>query len=143
MNTNTDALKDAAAQVILSALHLAEQTGAWLKGQIPDVLRQLLIFNAVGDAVTIAAFLVLAFFYARFMRAFSNKYQSAKAAYKDDKFYFGIDDVPMGIPSLIVSIGGGAFVLFLGIASVVNAIDLMEILIAPKVWILEYARHLL
>jgi hypothetical protein len=119
----TDQIKDAAAQVILAALHTAEQTGEWIKGQIPDVLGQLIRYNIVIDAIwTIlcAALIGLGLW-------LSIRYRRWIIREADGFPYF-------------LWVMPGVFVLA---GFCICSSDLLEILIAPKVWILEYARHLL
>ena len=117
-----DQLKDAAAQVILAALHSAESTGAWLKGQIPDVLHQLIAYNLVIDSVCLG--LSIAVIVAGLWASIKYRRRIIKDA--DGLPYMGW--VLAVFPVLSICICGP---------------DLLEILIAPKVWILEYARHLL
>lgn len=118
----TDQLKDAAAQVILAALHTAEQTGEWIKGQIPDVLSQLIRYNIVMDAVWIAvsvSLLVVGVWA-------SVRYRKPIIKHTD------------GMAYMLWTFAIGPII---GLSVCVP--DLLKILIAPKVWILEYARHLL
>lgn len=117
-----DQLKDAAAQVILAALHSAESTGAWLKGQIPDVLHQLIAYNLVIDSVWLG--LSIAVIVAGLWASIKYRRWIVKDA--------------EGFPYVAWSL-----VIFPVIGICICGPDLLEILIAPKVWILEYARHLL
>ena len=117
-----DQLKDAAAQVILAALHSAESTGAWLKGQIPDVLHQLIAYNLVVDSVWLG--LSIAVIVAGLWASIKYRHWIIKDA--------------DGLPYV-----AWCLALFLAPVICICGSDLLEILIAPKVWILEYARHLL
>lgn len=133
-------LQNAVAQVLIAALNTAKQTGHWLQGQMPEVLHQLIRWNLIQDSVTIFLSLLFMAIYFRSVFVFSRKYKQAKK--EDGSTLFDITDMPCGIVWIVWFVGG----LFGLVSSVIGLIsslmDGLEIFIAPKVWLLEYATHL-
>lgn len=141
MNTNLLAGVDGQFKALL--LHGIEQTGKgvgialdFIKDQAPDVIRQLLVWKCVVSAtyclLAVALFGLMVFL-----------------AYKLNKWLFTadkdgdkpIDDGDVGIPAVLF---GNFFIQLLWIPICINAnLTWLQILIAPKVWLLEYAASLI
>lgn len=142
MSGASDALQNAAANILMTALHAAEAGGEWLKGQIPDVLHQLLVWNIADDLVwlfvwgiPITLFIWLLTDFTRAYGKQMNEYKGPGSFDLDDLEYSGPKAVLLGVSGLMCV---GAIPGFIAIT-----LDLLETVIAPKVWLLEYAHHLL
>lgn len=142
MSGASDALQNAAANVLMTALHAAEAGGEWLKGQIPDVLHQLLVWSAAQDGfnmVLCAALVVACLKFFLWQKATCAK---EKATYGEFD-YFDMespDGQPLWLFACLLAI---VLMVVGGICFVNSAEDLLEIWLAPKVWLLDYAHHLL
>ncbi|WNL63368.1 hypothetical protein [Citrobacter phage Tr1] len=96
------------------------------KQQIPDIIHQLLMWNAVKAGIWVAIGLV--FFI--FLTTVVNK---SKTALNESEGGFGTFIQILGW--LIATVLGGTIV-------VVNLLQVLYILVAPKVWLIEYAAKL-
>ena len=136
-----DNLQNAVAQVLLAAIQTAKQTGDWMKGQLPDVVHQLMTWRLVSDIVSIVLALVFITFFALSAKKFTKLYAQEKAKSKDR--WFDATDMPGGIAWIVWLIIGGVVTIAFFVIAVANIYDALEIWFAPKVWLLEYAAHLL
>lgn len=135
----------AIAQVLTTALDVAKKTGTWLQGQVPDVVHQLITFHIAVNVMqmTLATLWISAFAYAA--SRFPAAYEAGREAYDKrhrDWGSYDITDMPMGF---VWTVGGmvgavGAVVSIITLFS--TSVDLVELLVAPKVWLLEYAAQL-
>lgn len=139
--TINDNLQNAVAQVLLAAIQTAKQTGDWVKGQLPGIVHQLLTWNLISDCLTILFTLLLVGIFALSLKRFFSSYKKEKEVYKG---CFDITDMPYyGFPWACWLLFDGIFTAVFIIASVLDIYDAFEIWFAPKVWLLEYAAHLL
>ncbi|CAI1968302.1 hypothetical protein [Serratia marcescens] len=97
------------------------------KAQLPDVIHQLMIWKAVSYSLRICTFLMLLAFCALLLR------KGVALLREDMRSNAGF---VLTLPPLIISL-----LLFLGLcATIGNAIQLW---LAPKVWLIEYAAQLM
>jgi hypothetical protein len=126
-------VQDAISQILLNGLDAAKNGAEWLKGQIPDVIQQFLYWNAAKDAVYIVMgifLFILGIYLSSKIKKEYLKMHSLSEYYNDSAVF------------------GTWFVLLLGIfigtiMVITNSLDIIEIFIAPKVYLLEYATRLL
>lgn len=137
-----DNLQNSAAQVLLAAIQTAKQTGDWMKGQLPDVVHQLLTWSLVSDCITILFTLFVVGIFALSLKRFFSSYRKGKEAYHNP-IGFDITDMPYGSPWALWLFFGSIFTAGFIITSAFAIYDALEIWFAPKVWLLEYAAHLL
>ena len=109
------------AAILKKALDAAQHGGQWLAGQMPDVLHQLLAWTVITGAM--AALGAVAVFAAWLW--------ACKRARKEDEFLWAMA-VIFG-----VLIAGLPFSLCAD-----AALDGLKALVAPKLFLLEYAAHL-
>lgn len=139
--TINDNLQNAVAQVLLSAIQTAKQTGDWMKGQLPDVVHQLLTWNLISDCITILFTFVVVGIFALSLKRFFSSYRKGKEAYRSTGF--DITDMSYGFAWTLWLLFGGISTAGFIITSAFAIYDALEIWFAPKVWLLEYAAHLL
>lgn len=110
----------------------AVQDGAiWLQGQIPDVIKQFLKWKATEDIVYIVLGLMVglgAYIISRIC------WKMHKTAVENSHYYDGSWMIGVILPAII-----GTILTLLIVCH--NLLDLLEILIAPKVYLLEYAAN--
>lgn len=123
MSDAKDQLENAAAQVLQSTINAATQGAEFIKDQIPDLLKQLLMWNAASDVLFVVMTIGIVFLAFKFFPKFSKWADDGGG----DIFYWAF--------------AGPACAVFSGFA-MEKIWDAAEILIAPKVWLLEYAAHL-
>lgn len=119
MDTNVQTIVDT---ILGKAIEAATSTGDFLKEQIPDVVNQLIKWTIVSNTVGVLFGSL----------ALVGSYKMAKAAMASCRGYrefwaFGV--VASIIPGLAMTISSG--------------MELIKILVAPKLWLLEYAAHLM
>lgn len=135
-STVNNNLQDALATLINKTVTGADAATSFLQQQVPDVIHQLLVWKMVEAGVTIASLLLL--FIAAFV-VFWKWYKYANAR-KEECSWDVSALVAWGV-SLTFSIG------VLGIPAVIvivsSATTALQIWIAPKVWLIEYAAKLL
>lgn len=104
----------------------------WLQGQIPDVIQQFLKWKATEDIFFIVIGLLVGLSGFILYRVFWKLHKNAQSDdnnYYDGSWMFGV--VLSSILGTIISL----------IIICPNLLDLLEILIAPKVYLLEYAAN--
>ena len=121
VNNGADAVL---AEILKTALDVAQKTGTFLSNQLPDVIQQLVKWK-VFEAITYITILTLLSVASITLMIAMNR-----------KKWFSVDSrVPLTILSFI-------FVAFLCIPLLTYVLTLIKITVAPKVWLLEYAASL-
>lgn len=112
------------AEALAKVLNAAQATGDFVLEQAPQVIKQLLVYNAVEKGVVIAALIAVI----------------CGCLYGVKKCIGWLKDTDgaslVGVVILSIAALGCSW----GVVS--NALDLIKILVAPKVWLLEYAASL-
>ena len=115
--SNTDKVL---ASVIQKALEAAETTGQFVIDQAPDLIQQFLSYHLYATVFLLVISFIITLLCARGI--FSKKHTEY------------LDDNDMEILKVLYVIGGLIFcILFL-----IQVMDLLKILIAPKIYIIEY-----
>lgn len=132
------------ATVLTKALQLAEKTGDFVVEQAPDLVRQLLLYKTAEYAVAtiLGIFMLLGSLrlWVWVLRAascsFNDDTASPKSWRKRAERLYRLDfEVWGNFPAALLVLPGAALVF-------ANMFDLIQILLAPKVWLLEYAAGL-
>lgn len=125
-----DDLQKQIAEILKQAVSAAQKGGEWIAGQIPDVLHQLIVWTAVQGAVALALEVALTICWVMFIpRHF--RWVSA-GSYRDDREF---TYVPVGFAAL------GSAIFYACLTGYV--FDGLKALVAPKLFLLEYAAHVL
>lgn len=122
--TAADKLTDTVNNILLTAIDKAKEGADFLAGQIPDVVQQLLKWNLTMHIFYGVLWLVL-----------------VAAIYKAQRFFFPkLQEEEEGLGW--VTLAGVPVQMAFFALSVGHWMDAAQIWIAPKVWLLEYAAHL-
>jgi hypothetical protein len=121
-------LQNTVNEVLLGAVEQAAKGAEFLKGQLPDVVQQLLMWNLVASLLmtAICSAGVIAAYLTTFKWADQtlDKYGRWKEA------------------KVAAAIGGGIAGALLTVTAIVQMFNALKIWIAPKVWLIEYAASL-
>ena len=117
------------AEILKKSLEAAEKTGSFIIEQAPDIIQQLILWKTVqySASVVIGVFLL----YMLWKKYSSDK---KKTDYYDSEDYFL--ENPMRIIMYFVL---GA----IGFSLITGAYSLIQIVFAPKIFLIEYASKLL
>ena len=123
------------AEILKKGLETAEKTGNFIVEQAPDLLRQLLIWKTAEHAIFISIGIALLIIFFRWTKKVGREMKE-----NDDDF----EDYFMGsIAKMFIAIGYlTAFIV--GIVMIGdNLQDLIQIVFAPKIYLIEYSAKLL
>lgn len=123
-------LQNALAELVNKATSGAEQAGEFLASELPEVVEQLLMWYAVKSALLCLLSIIILWSCVRFVK-------KAKDYVNDSS----IDPHGTGVPIYLVS-GGIHFVAFLVAILELFNLQWLQIWIAPKIWLIEYAAKL-
>jgi hypothetical protein len=116
--------------ILTQSMQALNDGAEWLAGEIPDVIRQLLMFNAV-EALLVAVLCTL--FIVTYIFAL------VKTITHEN---FDFEDPAWGAPTLIGGLMGGGISTIFMFEIFDSLIELIKIWIAPKLYLLEYAASL-
>lgn len=117
------------AEVLRKALEAAQKGGEWIAGQIPDVLRQVIYWEIAVGVVWLLLFIITA----RVSFLWLTKWSDQELDCSDE-----------WMPSKLFAAGiGGIATLVTGIFALIYGFSALKAIIAPKLFLLEYAAHLL
>jgi hypothetical protein len=132
-NTITDAaskvpeFKDIVSQTLVDSISAVKSGAAWIQGQIPDILTQFLHWQLAKNVVTLVLWII---------------YGIVVYLVIKSKWIKAFDDVSEGFSTVVLGIAGGILTIY-GVFHVIDAImNIVQIAIAPKVYLLEYAASL-
>jgi len=128
--STTNKLVEMVAPVLEKAVAALERGADWMAGEIPAVIQELLLWKMWESGVLAVIGLVLSVL---LVWGYSKLWKYAKRDYDP----FQLSYVPVGgaITGLILIVTG---TVFLG-----NLLELIKIVVAPRVWLLEYAASVL
>jgi hypothetical protein len=124
METETQGLKDAAEQALVSLIQSVADAASFLKGEIPIAVRELLTYYTALYVLYVVCAVVLATGIGLAIRKISR----LEDWDTDDKVF------ACGITCIVPAIG----VVWLSS----HVIDLLKITLAPRIWLIEYAASL-
>ena len=123
------------AEILKKGLETAEQTGNFIVEQAPDLIRQLLIWKTVEYAIYTSLGIALLIFFFKWTKKVGREMKEKDYDFED---YF-MD----GFANILIAIG--YLVAFtVGIVMIdENLQDLIQIVFAPKIYLIEYTAKLL
>lgn len=127
----TPTFQDIAKQYLVEAIESAKNGVEWLKGQIPDVLTQFVHWKIAENAISFVVFAILTFISGRYFFKLIKWFNSDKPASEDTSFA-----ACWGVFFTAV------FMIIFGCIAYGDLKDLVELIVAPKVYLLEYAADL-
>ena len=126
-------LQTALAELITSALQAKE----FIVGELPEVVRQSLVWNMVYSALATATAMVFLSCCVFIGIKLGSKMRVSQRYKLEHKQFYDYSDVMLEW-MLFVGVAGIAIAVFCGLFD----LDWLQILIAPKVWLIEYAASL-
>ena len=144
-------LQKALVELIGKASNGIDASASFLSAEIPDVIHQLLLWYAAKSAIEFfVGVIILAFGVKIFNMKIGMSKDSAKKDYEDGKRwtrYCGLNEITsteydaiMMMPDYWKAKALGVFAAMIG--SLWVNIDWLQIWIAPKIWLIEYASQL-
>ena len=124
-----ESMQKAVAAMIEKAISGVDAATSFLAAEIPDVIHQLLMWNMVKSIVITLSYLIVLFCIYLVIRFV---YKKVEASENPDHYL----TVMVGI------ILGGLVGTFCVAGVVSNTLNALQIWIAPKVWLIEYAAKL-
>ena len=111
-------------EILKKAMESAQKGGEWIGGQVPDVLHQLIVWTITKGVVFF--FLTISMFLVSFLLI----RKASNTDYEMEEVY-GMTGLTIGMVAIVsLPFSIGAFV------------DALQALVAPKLFLLEYAAHL-
>lgn len=126
MTEKTNILKDQVASLLQVLIQAATSTGEFIKDQIPLVIKELLLYNTVFYAVWLVVLPVFLFIALKCGLHCIRKFKDDPYS---DAWGFGIAGCAVVAIILLTCTLGDIF-------------DLIKIICAPRVWLIEYAARL-
>lgn len=118
-------LQETVNTILTRALSIADETGEFLVEQVPDVVNQLLIWEATASAIGMVSWIIIVFLY----------------IWGCVRLWNSNTDVQSGdVLGALVLFGMIMSILLLAFIGV--SFDWLKILVAPKLYLLEYAAAL-
>lgn len=118
-------LQKALFSILSSTINAATAAKDFLISEMPEVIRQLLMWKAIDSGIGFAvgvAWIIAAFFIAKKVRAM-------------------LAENELDFPEMALSTGG-ALCLVLGVSVCAHNLVWLQILVAPKIYLIEYAASL-
>ena len=123
------------AEILKKGLETAEKTGNFIVEQAPDLIRQLLIWKTVEYSIYVIMGISLIIYFHRWTKKVTKEMKEKKDNYED---YF-----MSSFPNLLIAVGQISF-LIIGILLIAeNLHSLIQIVFAPKIYLIEYTAQLL
>lgn len=123
-------LKDAANQALIQLINTVTDAMTFLKGEIPIAVRELLTYYTAYHIVLM--FLAIPLFALGYFMWRMYRKLPKRSNTETDQF----DVTPFPHIGVAILYGASAWVL------IGNVIDLLKITLAPRIWLIEYAAHL-
>lgn len=135
-------LEKALVEIIEKASRGIDSSAEFITGQIPDVVQQLLSWKLAESCIGGFTSLLVTILCVAFLFIGVRKYQDGVIKKENNWAHDGdIYSTPTGV--LIIGASGSLFVLLLSIPIMYySAIDAAKIVLAPKLYLIEYAAHL-
>ena len=123
------------AEILKKGLETAEKTGNFIVEQAPDLIRQLLIWKTVEYSIYVIMGISLIIYFHRWTKKVTKEMKEKKDNYED---YF-----MSSFLNLLIAVGQISF-LIIGILLIAENIhSLIQIVFAPKIYLIEYTAQLL
>ena len=123
------------AEILKKGLETAEKTGNFIVEQAPDLIRQLLIWKTVEYSVYVILGISLIIYFYRWTKKVSKEMKENEDDFED---YF-MDS----FANILIAIGQLSLLIIGIILIAENLQDLIQIVFAPKIYLIEYSAKLL
>ena len=123
------------AEILKKGLETAEKTGNFIVEQAPDLIRQLLIWKTVEYSVYVILGISLIIYFYRWTKKVSKEMKENEYDFED---YF-MDS----FANILITIGQLSLLITGIILITENLQDLIQIVFAPKIYLIEYSAKLL
>lgn len=123
------------AEILRKGLETAEKTGNFIVEQAPDLIRQLLIWKTVEYSVYVIIGISLIVYFYRWTKKVSKEMKENEDDFED---YF-MDS----FANILIVIGQLSLLIIGMILIAENLQDLIQIVFAPKIYLIEYSAKLL
>ena len=123
------------AEILKKGLETAEKTGNFIVEQAPDLIRQLLIWKTVEYSVYVILGISLIIYFYRWTKKVSKEMKENEDDFED---YF-MDS----FANILIAIGQLSLLITGIILIAENLQDLIQIVFAPKIYLIEYSAKLL
>lgn len=126
------------AKILQKGIEVAEKSGHFIIEQAPDLIQQLIIWKSVSYIFNILVGLSLLYAYYQWYKMVKNKIENNNN--NNNKGILWDEDFE-DYPGLIIS---GVFIVIISISILFISIhNLIQIIIAPKIWLIEYTMNLI
>ena len=123
------------AEILKKGLETAEKTGNFIVEQAPDLIRQLLIWKTVEYSVYVIIGISLIVYFYRWTKKVTKEMKENEDDFED---YF-MDS----FANILITIGQLSLLITGIILIAENLQDLIQIVFAPKIYLIEYSAKLL
>ena len=128
MNTETD---KQIAEILKKGLEVAEKSGNFVIEQAPDLVKQLITYKTVETSICVLIEITLMYLIFRYF-----KYLYKKTNENSDF----ISDNGLHVGAIIIT---SALIIFLFFVFIYDISNLIQLIFAPKIYLLEYIAQLL
>ena len=123
------------AEILKKGLETAEKTGNFIVEQAPDLIRQLLIWKTVEYSIYVIMGISLIIYFHRWTKKVTKEMKEKKDDYED---YF-----MSSFSNILIAVGQISFLIIGIVLIAVNLHSLIQIVFAPKIYLIEYTAQLL
>ena len=123
------------AEVLKKGLETAEKTGNFIVEQAPDLIRQLLIWKTVEYSVCVIIGISLIVYFYRWTKKVAKEIKENEDNFED--YFVG------SIANVFITFGQLTFLIIGMILIAENLQELIQIVFAPKIYLIEYSAKLL
>lgn len=136
-NPSTD---EVLASILAKAMRAAEHTGDFVITQAPDIVRQLIMYNTIATAFWLCFFiamLITGLLAIRWGHKVANH-----SLIQDATLQARYAKIARDQNHFVAYVMGAVFSAIGALATVKHTLILIKLLVAPKVWLIEYAAEL-
>lgn len=136
------------ADLLQKASNGIDAAVSFSQAQIPDVVNQLLLWNAVSSVISqvvaLAVIMLLAVIVYRGVSRRGTRTEGGgwRGYHYEGRSFFWDEDGDLSFPGMMCSMASGGTILVCLMAFATN-FDWLKIWLAPKLYLIEYAAHLL
>ena len=123
------------AEILKKGLETAEKTGNFIVEQAPDLIRQLLIWKTVEYSVYVILGISLIIYFYRWTKKVSKEMKENEDDFEDYFMY--------SFANILIAIGQLSLLIIGMMLIAENLQDLIQIVFAPKIYLIEYSAKLL
>ena len=128
MNTETD---KQIAEILKKGLEVAEKSGNFVIEQAPDLVKQLITYKTIEASIYVLIEITLIYLIVRYIKYLHKKNNEDSDFIVDNEFH---------ITGMIITLIMGIILFFVFINDIS---DLIKLIFAPKIYLLEYIAQLL